>query len=56
MDKLKKFEFFYKGTKVKLLRDLDMKDGLGTRWVQIEILEGAEKGRRLPAIMSELTR
>lgn len=46
-------KFNYKGEKVIILKELDIKDKLGT-WVQIEIVSGEEKGNRMPITREEL--
>ena len=56
MSKLKKFELFYQGKKVRMIKDLNLIDNVGSKWVQIEILEGVEKGKRLPVRTVDLTR
>jgi hypothetical protein len=43
----------YKKEKVKIIKELNIKDKAGT-WVQIEFLTGVQKGCRIPLLMEEL--
>jgi hypothetical protein len=44
---------YLKGSEVKIIKELGIKDKAGT-WVQIEFLDGKQKGFRMPAILEEL--
>ncbi len=44
---------YLKGCEVKVIRELGIKDKNGT-WVQIEFMDGKQKGFRMPVILEEL--
>jgi len=50
----KRTELFYKGQKVRIVKDLNLIDGVGGKWYQIEILDGADRGKRIPVNSIEL--
>lgn len=43
----------YKGSKVKIFKKLNIKDKEG-EWVQIQILDGKDKGMKEPVTLKEL--